>query len=103
MREICEDFCLRLGEKAANFSCKYVKSCCEIYKKSDIFAHSKDVWRIYIYDINGEKNGVTDIFDIKNISRCYLKNLLADAIKYLKFMQEIIENRTRRRARSAQI
>ena len=103
MREIREDFCLRLGERAGNFGYKYVKSRREIYKKSDIFARGKDVWRIYIYDINGEKNGVTDIFDIKNISRCYLENLLADAIKYLKFMQEIIENRTRRRARSAQI
>lgn len=51
----------------------------------------KDVWQIYIYDKNGEKNGVTDIFDIKNISHDGLENLLAGAAKYLKFMQEIIE------------
>jgi len=44
-----------------------------------IFAHGKDVWQIYIYDINGEKNGVTDAFDIKNISHGGLENLLADA------------------------
>ncbi|WP_346746800.1 hypothetical protein [uncultured Campylobacter sp.] len=60
-------------------------------KFARIFTHSKDVWRIYIYDINGEKNGVTDTFDIKNISRGGLGNLLADAAKYLKFTQEIIE------------
>nr|WP_314088366.1 hypothetical protein [uncultured Campylobacter sp.] len=47
----------------------------------------KDVWRIYIYDING----ATETFDIKNISHAGLENLLADAAKYLKFMQEIIE------------
>lgn len=52
-----------------------------------IFTRGKDVWRIYIYDINGEKNGVAEIFDIKNISRCCLGNLLAGAVKYLKFMQ----------------
>ena len=44
----------------------------------------KDVWRIYIYDING----VTDAFDIKNISHVGLENLLAGAIRYLKFMQK---------------
>jgi hypothetical protein len=44
-----------------------------------IFACGKDVWRIYIYDINGEKNGVADAFDIKNISHGGLGNLLADA------------------------
>ncbi|WP_295141483.1 hypothetical protein [uncultured Campylobacter sp.] len=49
-----------------------------------IFARGKDVWRIYIYDING----VTDIFDIKNISHAGLENLLADAAKHLKFMQK---------------
>nr|WP_315105394.1 hypothetical protein [uncultured Campylobacter sp.] len=49
----------------------------------------KDVWRIYICDING----VTDAFDIKNISHGGLENLLAGAIRYLKFMQEIIGNR----------
>nr|WP_315015006.1 hypothetical protein [uncultured Campylobacter sp.] len=49
----------------------------------------KDVWRIYICDING----VTDAFDIKNISHGGLENLLADATKHLKFMQEIIEKR----------
>ena len=52
-----------------------------------IFACGKDVWQIYIYDINGEKNGVTDAFDIKNISHGGLGNLLAYAAKYLKFMQ----------------
>ena len=52
-----------------------------------IFARGKGVWRIYIYDINGEKNGVADAFDIKNISHGGLENLLADAAKYLKFMQ----------------
>ena len=44
----------------------------------------KDVWRIYIYDING----ATETFDIKNISHAGLENLLADAAKYLKFMQK---------------
>jgi len=58
-----------LSELAANFGYEYVKSRCKIYKKSGIFARGKDVWRIYIYDINGEKNGVTDIFDIKNLAR----------------------------------
>ena len=43
----------------------------------------KDVWRIYIYDING----ATETFDIKNISHGGLENLLAGAVKYLKFMQ----------------
>lgn len=43
----------------------------------------KDVWRNYIYDING----ATEIFDIKNISHGGLENLLAGAVKYLKFMQ----------------
>ena len=41
-----------------------------------------------------------DAFDIKNISRGGLENLLAGAVKYLKFMQEIIENRARQGARS---
>nr|WP_314903578.1 hypothetical protein [uncultured Campylobacter sp.] len=59
----------------------------------------KDVWRIYIYDING----ATDTFDIKNISHGGLENLLAGAIRYLKFMQEIIENRARRGTIGAQI
>ena len=66
-----------------------------------IFAHSKDIWQIYIYDINGKKNGITDIFDVKNISHGGLENLLAGAVKYLKFMQEIIENRARQGAMSA--
>jgi len=44
----------------------------------------KDVWRIYIYDING----ATDAFDIKNISHGGLENLLAGTIRYLKFMQK---------------
>ena len=77
MRGICEDFCLRLGEKAANFVYKYIKSHRKIYKKIgyfraifDIhkrikFANDKGIWQIYIYDINVEKNGVTDAFDIK--------------------------------------
>ena len=55
----------------------------------------------FIFIIQTAKNGVTDTFDIKNISHGGLGNLLAGAVKYLKFMQEIIENRTRRRARSA--
>ena len=38
MREIREDFCLRLGERAGNFGYKYVKSRREIYKKSAVFA-----------------------------------------------------------------
>jgi hypothetical protein len=59
----------------------------------------KDVWRIYICDING----VTGAFDIKNISHAGLENLLAGAIRYLKFMQEIIENRARRGTIGAQI
>ena len=44
-----------------------------------IFACDKDVWRIYIYDING----TTETFDIKNISHGGLENLLAGAVKYL--------------------
>ncbi|WP_298789632.1 hypothetical protein [uncultured Campylobacter sp.] len=52
------------------------------------FALSKDVWQIYIYDIDVEKNGITDIFYIKNISHGSLENLLTDAAKYLKFMQK---------------
>lgn len=44
-----------------------------------IFACDKDVWRIYIYDING----ATETFDIKNISHGGLENLLAGAVKYL--------------------
>ena len=42
----------------------------------------KDVWRIYIYDING-KNGAIDTPNIKNISHGGLGNLLADTVKYL--------------------
>lgn len=57
-----------------------------MHKICDDFCEDKDVWRIYIYDINGEKDGVTDAFDIKNISHGGLENLLAGAIKYLKFM-----------------
>nr|WP_315017253.1 hypothetical protein [uncultured Campylobacter sp.] len=39
------------------------------------------------------ESGVTDAFDIKNISHGGLENLLAGATKHLKFMQEIIEKR----------
>ena len=52
------------------------------------FALSKDVWQIYIYEIDVEKNDITDIFYIKNISRDGLENLFADAAKYIKFMQK---------------
>ena len=45
----------------------------------------------FIFIIQTAKNGVTDTFDIKNISHGSLENLLAGAVKYLKFMQEIIE------------
>ena len=45
----------------------------------------------FIFIIKTAKNGVTDAFDIKNISHGSLENLLAGAVKYLKFMQEIIE------------
>ena len=87
MREIREDFCLRLGEKAANFGYKYVKSHREIYKNRT-FLRATKTFAKFIFIIQTAKNGVTDIFDIKNISRCYLENLLADAAKYLKFMQK---------------
>ena len=52
-------------------------------KFARIFANDKGIWRIYIYDINVEKNGVTDTPNIKNISHTGLENLLADAVKYL--------------------
>ena len=45
----------------------------------------------FIFIIQTAKNGVTDAFDIKNISHGSLENLLAGTVKYLKFMQEIIE------------
>ena len=62
-----------------------------------IFARDKYIWLIYIYDING----ATVTLNIKNISHGGLENLLAGAVKYLKFMQEIIENRARQGAMSA--
>ena len=37
-REMCEDFGARWGELAVTFGYEYVKSRCELYKKSDIFA-----------------------------------------------------------------
>ena len=48
---------LRLTPRQTAPQIKLSKTDAARVKFAMIFTHSKDVWRIYIYDINGEKNG----------------------------------------------
>ena len=119
VKEIYQDFYKLLAERVADRGYKYRKFKHDLRKSInnytiffdyqtfsynclgegiDIYIHKridyqgKDGKTVYrrVYDMDGRKNAVTDIFNIQHINDDELETLLGDCEAYLKYMEELV-------------
>ena len=120
VREIYQDFYALVGETFADRGYKYRKSKHDMYKRSGIFSINLDYqtfsWNaigdnidvtidmricyqqpngeegwFFVYAINNQENEVSNIFDLKDISKEQLSKLVNAIGQYLDYMERLIE------------
>ena len=120
VREIYQDFYTLVGEIFADRGYKYRKSKHDMYKRSGIFSINLDYqtfsWNaigdnidvtidmricyqqpngeegwFFVYAINNQENEVSNIFDLKDISKEQLSKLVNAIGQYLDYMERLIE------------
>ena len=120
VREIYQDFYALVGKTFADRGYKYRKSKHDMYKKIGIFSINLDYqtfsWNaigdnidvtidmricyqqpngeegwFFVYAINNQENEVSNIFDLKDISKEQLSKLVNAIGQYLDYMERLIE------------
>lgn len=120
VREIYQDFYALVGETFADRGYKYRKSKHDMYKKIGIFRIELDYqtfsWNaidenidvtihmricyqhpddeegwFFVYDINNQENEVSNVFDLKDVSKEQLSKLVNAVGQYLDYMEELID------------